>query len=565
MRKKSWIIALCLILCLVGCGKKEQTYAESCWESISYSTKPDEYVAENAGKLDMEALQSEAGNEESPLSRQFMATVLLCAAECGKQADEYPISAPYADAFLKKVLNEEEDFWKALGEVRYFESFFPLLLNASKELDGEILVKLLEGIPEDSNYKYGLREELNKWIKQHPANVLIYGDELIAAGYFDGWTGDNWRTTFFGENLRMDSVDDALKYAAYLKNAILPIAQTERDPALRVATSKHTGHDCYQTTMTIDIRQELILQEPGDGDLSEEIVTEGKKLIALYRNPHGDEFPDSPEPLRLIGDFMLNLPAQQYPASMEDADYYLVLTPAYEYGGYYKYDNGEDSNIRMVFSTTSIDLYEAGTGRFLRHLGNVIEEPAQGIVSRGYDDKLRYPEEVKADVLYYIYSHVNDPDAYVALVDHIGGRTEFERNETIMIGQWEITYRANEISDSFETNYSRYTAAEGNRFIKAEFTITNRGNEKESLFSISFDSGKDVNIYLFDYANDTVYECTNQNSAYPWGFGQGSLEPGESQTGDIVFEVRDEALKKKDYLFIVVNKGKQTLLCPLGQ
>lgn len=563
MRKKSGIMALCLMLCLMGCGKQERTYAESCWESISYSTELDEYVAENAGGLDMEALQSEAGDEESPLSRQFMATVLLCAAEHGKQADEYPISAPYADAFLKKVLTEEENFWKALGEVSYFESLFPLLLNASNELDGDLMVKLLMGIPEDSDYKYRLRKELDKWLEQHPAKMLAYGDELIAAGYFDGWTGINWSSVFFGKNLRADSVDDALKYVADLKNTILPAAQNERNPALIVVTSKHTGEDYLQTTMMIGISQELTLQEPGDGDLPEEIVTEGKKLVALYRNPHGDEFPDSPEPLRLKGDFMLNLPAQQYPASMEDADYYLILTPSYEYGDFYQYDNGKDSNVRMVFSTTSIDLYEAGTGRFLRHLGNVIEEPSQRILINGYDDKLQYPGEVKADILYYIYSHINDPDAYVALVDHIGGQTEFERNETIIIGQWEITYHANEIADTFGTG-RQYTAAEGNRFIKAEFTITNRGNDSASLFSVNSGSWEYVNIYLFDYANETVYDCTNQDRFYLGVFGQSSLGPGESQTGDLVFEVKHEALRNIDYLFIAVNKGKQTLLCPLG-
>ncbi|MDE6675254.1 MAG: hypothetical protein K2K19_10670, partial [Acetatifactor sp.] len=148
MKSKLWIIVGCLVFCLMGCGEQqEQTYAESCWESINSRTNLNDYLEESAWQLDMEVLQSEAGDAESTLSQQFQATALLCAAESRKQTEDYPISSPYADAFLGKVLTDEENFWKALEEVRSFEVFFPLMLNAAKELDGELLVKLMESIP----------------------------------------------------------------------------------------------------------------------------------------------------------------------------------------------------------------------------------------------------------------------------------------------------------------------------------------------------------------------------------------------------------------------------------
>lgn len=566
MKRKLWIIVGCLAFCLMGCGEqRELTYAESCWESVSYTSHLNDYLEENAWQLDAEALQSEAGDAEKTLSQQFQATALLCAVEYRKQSEDYPISSPYADAFLEKVLTDEDNFWKALEEVRNFEIFLPPILNASKKLDGELLVKLMESIPEDSSHKYGFKKELDSWIEDNPVKMLAVGDGLIASGYFDGWISSKWRTTFFYNDVQVGSMDDAVKYMKFLRESILPIAQAGNDQAVYVGPSALTGEDYLSTELMITIGQELTLQEPEEEDLPEEIVTEGKKVIALYRNPYGDEFPYSPEPLRLIGDFMLNLSAQECPATIEEADYYLVLTPTYEWGDFYHYDNGEASDIRKVHSSTSVVLYEAGTGRFLRHLGNVIEDPARSIVSDGTHNEPRYPEEVKADILYYIYSHANDPDAYAALVDHLAGRTAFARDETIMIGPWEITYHGCEIVDSYKTKLFQYTPDAGNQYVKAKFTVTNRGNKNDSIISMSIDDWEEVFIYIGDYANNTYYDCVNLTTIDFGFFGRDTLEPGESQTGELIYQVPDKALQQMDALFMTVSKGWQFVLCPMEE
>lgn len=562
MKRKMWMAAGILALCLTGCGEEPKTYAETCWEAISYSTKLDEYVAENAGGLDVEALKSEAESAESTLSQQFRAAALLCATEYGK--DEYSVSSPYVDAFFAKVLTDEENFWKSLDEVSHFEIFFCPMLDAAKELDGEILVKLLD-IPEDSSFQYGLRQELDGWIEDNPVNLLKTGDELIASGYFDSWISSKWNTVFFYNEAHVDSADDAVKYIGYLRDVILPMAQSGTDQAVYVGPSDITGEDFLSTELMIEIGEELTLQEPGGEETSEEIVTEGKKLIALYRTPQADEFPHSPGPLRLIGDFMLNLPEQECPASLEEADYYLVLTPAYEYGDYYYYDNGEASDVREVHSTTSVDLYEAGTGRFLRHLGNVLEESATGIFSNGSDNAPRYPEETDADILYYIYSHVNDPEAYAFLVDHIGDREEFAREETLLIGPWEVTYHGSETVDAFETKLSSYTPDAGCRFVKAQFTLTNRGNQQDTFITSSFDAWEDVAIYMIDFGNETYYDCINQEISNFGLFGRDTVQPGESQTGELIFQVPEGALGQADALYMAVSKGRQVLICPLAQ
>lgn len=566
MKRKLWIIVGCLAFCLMGCGEqRELTYAESCWESVSYTSHLNDYLEDNAWQLDAEALQSEAGDAEKTLSQQFQATALLCAVEYRKQSEDYPISSPYADALLEKLLTDEENFWKALEGVRNFEIFLPPILNASKKLDGELLVKLMESIPEDSSHRYGFKEELDSWIEDNPVKILAVGDELIASGYFDGWISSKWNEVFFYKEPHVGSIDDAVKYMGYLRDTILPLAQAGNHPAVNAEPSNLTEEDYLRTTLTIDIGEELALQEPREEDLPEEIETEGKKVIALYRNPYGDEFPYSPEPLRLIGDFMLNLSPEEYPATIEEADYYLVLTPTYEWGDFYYYDNGEASDIRKVHSSTSVVLYEAGTGKFLRHLGNVIEDPARGIVSDGTHNEPRYPEEVKADILYYIYSHVNDPDAYAALVDHLAGRTEFERDETIMVGPWEITYHGSEIADSYKTKLFQYTPDAGNQYVKAKFTVTNRGNKNDSLISMGIDNWEEVFIYIIDYANSTYYDCVNLTTYDFDLFGRDTLEPGESQTGELIYQVPDKALQQMDALFMTVSKGWQIVICPMEE
>ncbi len=562
MKRKIWIIGGVLALCLTACGKEPKTYSETCWEAISYSTELDEYVAENAEGLDVEALKSEADSAESTLSQQFRAAALLCATEYGKE--QYSVSSPYVDAFFAKVLTDEENFWKSLEEVNHFEIFFRPMLDAAKELDGEILVKLLE-IPEDSGFQYGLRQELDGWIEDNPVKLLQTGGELIASGYFDSWISSKWNTVFFYKEARVDRVDDAVKYIGYLRDVILPMAQSGTDQAVYVGPSDITGEDFLSTELMIEIGEELTLQEPEGEELSEEIVTEGKKLIALYRNPQGDEFPYSPGPLRLIGDFMLNLPGQECPASLEEADYYLVLTPAYEYGDYYYYENGEASDVREVHSTTSVDLYEAGTGRFLKHLGNVLEESAQGIFSSGSDNAPRYPEETDADILYYIYSHANDPEAYAFLVDHIGEKEEFTKEESILIGPWEVTYHGSEIVDAFETKLSSYTADAGCRFVKAQFTLTNRGIQQDTFITSSFDGWEDVAIYIVDFGNETYYDCINQEISNIGLFGKDSVQPGESQTGELIFQVPEGALGQADALYMAISKGRQVLICPLAE
>ena len=125
----------------------------------------------------------------------------------------------------------------------------------------------------------------------------------------------------------------------YLKNTVIPAVEGKFGEDSFKNTSQLTQEDYYASNLTVTVDEKLTLQDEASSQETEEgepeaIEIEGKKVIALYRNLQGEEFDDSPPSLRLIGDFMLELPEEEYPATADEADYYLVLTANYEEGGF---------------------------------------------------------------------------------------------------------------------------------------------------------------------------------------------------------------------------------------
>ena len=119
-----------------------------------------------------------------------------------------------------------------------------------------------------------------------------------------------------------------------------------------------------------------------------------------------------------MGGFLMALPEGEAPATPAEADYYLVLTAHFERGDYYKGATGKDTGTQQVNSLTSVDLYDAATGAFLRHLGNLRESAPDTVYASYGDTSLQYPVPTKSDVLLYLYHNVNDPDAYFSLLDN---------------------------------------------------------------------------------------------------------------------------------------------------
>ena len=255
-------------------------------------------------------------------------------------------------------------------------------------------------------------------VEQNPGRIVAVGQDLVEAGYFDKWAISKWTSTFLhptnSYRIQTDTLEDTFGYVAYLRDVILPPLVEKDGTGSLVKPSEITGEDYFSSSVMIAVNNNsLTLQEPSDSGLPDAIELEGETVAAFYYNPGTGEFDDYLPSLQLMGGFLLALPEAAAPTAPAEADYYLVLTPHFERGAY-NGATGKDTGIQQVNSLTSVDLYDAATGAFLRHLGN-LRELAPDTVYASYDDtSLQY----KSDVLLHLYHNINDPDAYFSLLDN---------------------------------------------------------------------------------------------------------------------------------------------------
>lgn len=593
MKKKTILAAGMLYMLTVfsACQGQKSSLAESHWKQAKESGDFYSYAAEHADEIDFEALKEEAGSESHSLSSQFKAVALMCALEyadfeetnagadvSAKNRDlyqfDYPVSADYAEQFLAKVTEDEKGFWSAVGEAFYPYDCYEALFAATDHLDGQTLSQLAAGMPDDESYAMKFQDTVDQWIEENPRNISETMDALMQAGYFEDWEKGDWNQTYIhsylnDDRIKADTAQEALAYVNFVHEGLLPVLSEKFGKDEYKAKSKITGKGYYTTKLTVTISEDLNLEYLDSlskkdrqkalesGSSSKKIKLKGKKVAAFYRNPNEEDWKDSPSKLRLLGDFMLGLPEDECPASLDEADYILILTPNYSYGDFYKDQSGNITKIQEVYSSTSIDLYEAGTGRFLRRLGNVMEEPPYSIFKDLSEEAAQYPEIMTADTLSYIYHHVNDPDAYMTLIDHTSGlNSELSSGESVILGNWEITYHSYQAVKSFDVGVFRYTPNDGCQYVRAEFSVKNCGDETDTFLPAVYQVSEDPVVQIMDEKRKHIYDCVDALNDSRC-LNSTVLDAGESKDGELIFEVPDNMLEKADKLFFVVSMGKQ--------
>lgn len=567
MKRKGLLIIGCLmVLGLTACQKS--TVSESCWNSAKQADSLSEYVKEHAAEMDVEALKAEAESADSTLSQQYKATALLCMLEDQKE-EGYSVSASYAAEYLSKVNTDGEDFWKSMEESFYPYDGFGPMLAAAGQLDEQTLVNLISGIPADKNYGNKLKDAVDQYIRENPGKTAAFIEELEKIGYFETWSLDDWKGTYLYSYvepylIQADTAADAVSYVSHMRNAVLPLLESKFGREEFQQTSELTEEGYYATNLAVTIEEDLQLKEPEESTIPETIELENKKVAAFYRNPHTEEFKNSPPRLRLLGDFMLELSEEEFPQSLEEADYYLVLTPSYEYGDFYTDNSGNETKIQEVYSITSIDLYEAKTGTFLRHLGDVAEDPDSRLFRNLSEEAAEYPAMTGADVLSFIYHHVNEPDAYAYLMDHTSGKSELEAGEAICMGNWEITYHSASVVKEFDSGMFRFTADEGFQFVKGEFTIKNVGAETDTFLPTVYYIDEDPIVRITDANRENYYDSVNAMSDSRC-LSSTSLEPGESKDGEIIFQVPDEVALGDEPLYVEVSLKNRSVCYVLNR
>ena len=574
MKRKLSLAAVCLLLVLL-CACQGKTTTESYWDAAKKAGGLEDYVKEEAEGLDMDALKQEA--KEGDLSQQFKATALLCELEYQQaRADDssvtrfrfdYPASAEYANRFLSQVNTDADAFWESMADAfSPYDCYLPILA-AAQDMDGQTLAKLLETVPSD---KAKFKDAIDKWVEKNPGRITDVGDALIQANYFDGWTLAEWRQAFYSPSpdpytIQSDTVEDAFRYVAYLRDTLMPLVVERLGADTFMETSEVTGEEYFSKEVLITIPENaLSLQEPSDSGLPETIELEGKTVAAFYRNPTAGDFDDYLPSPQLMGGFLLALPEEEVPVTPAEADYYLVLTANFELGDYYQTMGGSSTGNQQVNSLTSVDLYDAATCAFLRHLGNVAESAPDTIYTSYGDTSLQYPVTTSADVLAYLYHHVNEPDVYVSLVDNtpVNGSV-LEKDQPVIFGGWEITYHSAKIVEEFTSSLYIYTASDGKQFVVADMTITNRGLEKDTFLPMLYYINEDPIVQIADSSKENLYDCVNVLTYSPC-LNNTTLDAGESKDGELIFEIPDSLAQSGEQLYLAVSLDDQFVYYPLA-
>ena len=577
MKRKSLFAAACLsLVCLTACQSAKSTTGDSYWDDAKSAGNFNDYVKEHAGDFDMEALKAEAGSSDSTLSQQFKAVSLLSAAEYQNYEGEdsqflfhYPISAEYANNYLAKAKSEGENFFAAFEDAFYPYECMEPVFAAADNLDGETLTHLLNDVPADAGYNSKITDTVDKWVKANPTKIPEIYDALKALGFFDDWTLDDWKTAYFYSYLepyhvRTGAAGDAFTYVSYLRESILPELEVKFGTDDFKTASELNEEKYFSTKLTVAVTDGPELKD-GEADTSSEAIElEGKKVAAFYRNTQTEEFKNSPPTLQLMGDFMLQLSDEEFPKSPEEADYYLILTPSYEYGDFYQDNAGNETKVQQVNATTAIDLYDAKTGAPLRHLGDITETPASSIFRDLSEESLEYPEITSADILACIYHNINTPDAYTSLLDNtVGLNSELQKDESVILGNWEITYHSSQTVKEFDEGMFRYTAKDGCQFVRGEFTIKNIGTETDTFLPMVYYVAEDPIVQIADTNRENFYDCVDAMSNSRC-LNSTSLEPGESKDGELIFEVAEEALQGDGSLYVAVSLGNKVVYYTLN-
>ncbi|GEM_PF-3430833 len=577
-------LAVFLSACQGGGGSASGGTYDKVWKKAVSDGSIREYVKTNKSELDIAELEKAAGDESTTLNQQFKATVLLCELEYQNYmtdneqtvpvynkdgtningtnyvldnrieiargddifAAEYPVGSAYAERFLAQVENGGEGFWEAIESASYPYNYFMNLFAASDSLSGDTLVKLTMECPDSpSSLKEDITKAADKWLSVNPQKLPEVGEQLVQAGYFKDKKLYDLSVAFFGtptEPVRLDDVNEGLAYIQFMKTTMFPMYEQDfsDDFKSKKVDSELLGSTYYSTGMDLVVPDMLDLKEEVTETETETVELDGKKVVAFYHNPDNTEFADSPEPLRVLGDFMLTLPEDQAAATLEEADYYLVLTPDYVLGEFYQMNSSAAMEIQEVYSFTSVDLYDAASGMLVRHLGTVKESPSDSLFYRTDEDRseLEYPAMVSADQLLFMYQNINEPDIYRHLTEAYGAdQSALGAGETAQVGTWEMTLESHEVMKSFEKGMFVYTAKDGHKFLRTRFTITNLSNEEKRLFPTVYYVGKDMSLEIKDEEGNTYQPLAGVSSS---DYFEGTtFAAGESMSRYILFEIPD--------------------------
>lgn len=580
-------------LVLSGCGKISKNRTEDLWKSAQQEESIRVYCNNNQALQEDEEMITELANtaadESNEMKQRYHAMVLLSEieylkgvkaqtnedldqAEMGVFQVEYNKASEISEVFMKQLLADPAVF-ADLIDVSSDYNAFSLLLATIDGISEDTFRNLIEILNDtDSHKKDRLVKGMNEYLVNNPDLLVNYSDIILASGYFNN---QDFNSGFYsvvqGAASNCSNLSVSLGYIEFLKNKVLPVWETDyAEYSTKWRNSDTDEQDTavsFHTKFDFSLSDDLSLSEVREITNREPVILEGKKILVVYKNPQAEEYQGSAPKQRILGDAMLALDDQQRPLSSDEIDCIVLLTAHYMNGGKYSSYSGSEIDIEMVYSFTSVDLYDGHNGEYLRHFGVFKESPSQRIMyQQGDTGRYEFPDPVSS---YKILQKVNEALEKEAETGTITEPVEVELHENTMleIGQpviledWEVTVNAYELVDSISDNYLLFTPQDAGQYLKAKVTITNKGNESLRLLPMIADTSKDL-YFVVQNQQEELIQPVNLLS-YREGLFSKTVEPGETISGFIPFEIPDDLIVNDDDLSLVVYLAPQSVCYPL--
>ncbi|GHV41316.1 hypothetical protein FACS189490_07970 [Clostridia bacterium] len=128
------------------------------------------------------------------------------------------------------------------------------------------------------------------------------------------------------------------------------------------------------------------------------------------------------------------------------------------------------------------------------------------------------------------------------------------KNDLILMGNWEIEIKETEILDKVLNGYSKNEPKEGSVYIVVGAKIKNISTERATFDTDSERSGT-PSISLL-YKEKYTFKPTHYLLLYTENLYKKELNPLESLTGTLVYEVAEEVANKKYTKMVIKYNGK---------
>lgn len=376
---KRLFACVCVLLCSTLCSctdkpeKEPGAYGEYL-ESLE-SKGAIHYYRENADKLADEQMVARATDIAQDASLDIEArcdaVLLLCSHDYIRANDplgeneiqdyvsvhevEYPLSSKYAADILNELDWDNEMTWEYLNSRGMLqleqENSVSILFGAGfNNISSESLERFYTNMDSlDYNAEKRINAVLREAFAYYPEQFYTHFDNLLAEGIWEGWAFPHDYQTSLLEQIpnHLQTFEEKFSYVKFLRKSILPANKHHWE-------SEDFGIPFFETDLRIPIAEQELTEltsslQQNSGQTSAPPVGSILAVTNLANQSEGVN-------CYIDASFMLSLPEEQFPTSLEEIDYLLYVYGMYSGNHPYyisKYNSGSKFSASAKSPTTA--------------------------------------------------------------------------------------------------------------------------------------------------------------------------------------------------------------------